>query len=148
MTLESALITGIGAVTAALVAVVKLLWARSVKCEEQHDLAREQIAQLKEAVGLAEGSNLAFQKCPEPRCPFKAPSPTLTPIPMTSIAATIVAITALFLSGCSNVSPAQQANVDKAVAVGLDLATKALEKQLETSGFTKDQLAPLAAPKK
>lgn len=72
MTLEAALITAIGAVTGALCFIANLLWARSVKCEEDRVAMRLELEQLKEAKGLAQGTLISYQRCPHDACPFRA----------------------------------------------------------------------------
>lgn len=75
MTLETALLTALSAVTGALCYVARLLWVRSEQCEKDRYDLREEIEALKEGKGLAEGTLKAFEKCPAPSCPFKQPNP-------------------------------------------------------------------------
>lgn len=50
----------------------------------------------------------------------------------------LAALTALAFAACANVTPAQQANIDKAVAAGIDLATQVAKAKLEsTKGLAK-----------
>jgi hypothetical protein len=80
MTLETAAIATVGAVTSGLVYVAGLLWRKceaaekkGEKCEEDRDLMQGRIENLERATGLAEGQMQAYQRCPYPQCPFKTP---------------------------------------------------------------------------
>ena len=71
MTLESALITGIGSVTSCLVVVVKQLWKKSEECERDRRYLREEIEKLKSENGVATGRLEAFHSCPnKEKCPL------------------------------------------------------------------------------
>lgn len=71
MTLETALLSAVTAVTGALCYIANLLWARSVKCEEDRVVMRRELEQLKEAKGLAQGTLISYQRCPHETCPFR-----------------------------------------------------------------------------
>lgn len=71
MTLETALLSAVTAVTGALCYIANLLWVKSVKCEEDRVAMRLELEQLKEAKGLAQGTLISYQNCPAVACPFR-----------------------------------------------------------------------------
>jgi len=71
MTLETALLSAVTGVTGALCYIANLLWARSVKCEEDRVEMRLELEGLKEAKGLAQGTLISYQRCPHETCPFR-----------------------------------------------------------------------------
>lgn len=75
---ETILISGISAVTSALVAVVAKLWQRSEKCESDRIEMREKLEHLISARSHAEGLLEAVENCPAQGCPFTATAETKT----------------------------------------------------------------------
>lgn len=72
MTLETALIAGISAVTGALIFVCKMLWQRSDECERDRRELRIEIEAVKTELGRLEGKEEVLAKCPLEACPWKA----------------------------------------------------------------------------
>jgi cell division protein FtsB len=76
MTLETALLSALSAVTAALCWAVQILYARLVKAEHKVDDLTTQVAQLQRENGAHEARIESYQRCPRrSECPF-----SLTPI--------------------------------------------------------------------
>ena len=71
MTTEQVLLSGISAVTTALCVFARILWLRSDQCEKDRKEMGTQIAVLKEAIGLANGTLNGFKRCPADACPFR-----------------------------------------------------------------------------
>jgi hypothetical protein len=71
MTLEQALIIAVSSVTGALCYVCRLLWQRSEKCESDRAELHSRIQNLEKERGIAVGSLEAFERCPQPACPFR-----------------------------------------------------------------------------
>lgn len=71
MTLEQALIVAVSSVTGALCYVCSLLWQRSEQCERHRAELQERVQRLEGERGLAIGSLEAFERCPQPSCPFR-----------------------------------------------------------------------------
>lgn len=78
MTLETALLAALSAVTSALVAVVAKLWQRSEQCEKDRLELRETLERYIGAHSHAEGRLEAFDACPLEACPFRAEPTTKT----------------------------------------------------------------------
>lgn len=78
MTIETALLTAISAVTTALVAVVKILWDRSNQCEKDRMDLRNTLEKYIGAHANAEGRLEAFDACPATDCPFQRDATTKT----------------------------------------------------------------------
>lgn len=72
MTLETALIAGISAVSSALVIIAKILWGRSNECERDRRELRTEIEKVKMELGRLEGKEEVLAKCPLETCPWKA----------------------------------------------------------------------------
>lgn len=71
MTLESALLTALSAVTTALCWVVKLMYARLLKAEETVESLRQEMEKLERENGHNEAKVLMFERCPRRLdCPF------------------------------------------------------------------------------
>lgn len=70
MTLEHALLSGIGSVTAALCFFFKIIWDRSRACEEWRAEKEPLITLMAEKMGLAKGTLEAIDICPTPGCPY------------------------------------------------------------------------------
>lgn len=70
MTLEQALISGIGAVTGALCVLAKVIWDRSKACEEWRAIKEPLITLMAEKLGLAKGTLDVIDSCPTPGCPY------------------------------------------------------------------------------
>jgi len=75
------LTAGIGAVTAALCVVCRLLWTKSETCERDRSAMRILIESLIKENGLTVGTLTAFKMCPDASCPFKAKTFSLAQIP-------------------------------------------------------------------
>lgn len=71
MTVEQILLTGISAVTTALIAVVKILWSRSEQCEKDRRDLRQEIEDVKTLNGELTGFQKAVNRCPQPACTFR-----------------------------------------------------------------------------
>lgn len=71
MSPEALLLSALTAVTSTLCIIAKLLWARSEQCEKDRIEMRLELERLKEANGLAKGTLISFQNCPEDSCPFR-----------------------------------------------------------------------------
>lgn len=72
MTLEQALICGIGALSTALTWAVTKLWAKSEECEADRRALRHAIEDLRAEHGLAKGRLESFEHCPLTECPFSS----------------------------------------------------------------------------
>lgn len=70
MTLEQALICGIGALSTALTWAVTKLWAKSEECEADRRALRHAIEDLRAEHGLAKGMLESYKNCPLAECPF------------------------------------------------------------------------------
>jgi hypothetical protein len=70
MTLEQALIYGIGGLSTALTWAVTKLWAKSEECEADRRALRHAIEDLRAEHGLAKGRLESFTRCPNADCPF------------------------------------------------------------------------------
>jgi hypothetical protein len=70
MTLEQALLSGIGAVTSALCVAFKIIWDRSVACEQWRAEKEPIITMMAEKMGLAKGTLAIIDECPTPGCPY------------------------------------------------------------------------------
>jgi hypothetical protein len=71
MTLETALLSALSAVTAALCWAVQLLYARLIKAEETVEELRKLHENLKEDHGEASAKVEMFERCPKRiECPF------------------------------------------------------------------------------
>ena len=70
MTLEQALLSGIGAVTSALCIFAKIIWDRSVSCEQWRNEKEPLITKMAEKMGLAQGTLAIIDECPTPGCPY------------------------------------------------------------------------------
>ena len=70
MDIEQALISGIGAVTAALCVLFKIIWDRSVACEQWRSEKEPLITRMAEKMGLAQGTLAIIDECPTPGCPY------------------------------------------------------------------------------
>ena len=70
MTLEQALLSGIGAVTSALCVAFKIIWDRSVACERWREENQPLITRMAEKMGLAKGTLAIIDECPTPGCPY------------------------------------------------------------------------------
>jgi hypothetical protein len=71
MTLESALLAALSAVTGALIFIARLLWSEVMDCKTDRLQLREEIETVKEEVGELRGTQKAYRACPAPSCPFK-----------------------------------------------------------------------------
>lgn len=78
MSPEALLLSALTAVTSTLCIIAKLLWARSEQCEKDRIEMRFELERLQEANGLAKGTLISFQNCPEEACPFR-PAPSCQP---------------------------------------------------------------------
>jgi hypothetical protein len=74
MTLEQALIYGIGGLSTALTWAVTKLWAKSEECEADRRALRHAIEDLRAEHGLATGRLESFAHCPHIECPFSTKS--------------------------------------------------------------------------
>ena len=73
MTLESALLTALSAVTTALCWVVKLMYARLVKAEQTVEELRQEMERLERENGQNSAKVSMFERCPKgTECPFNA----------------------------------------------------------------------------
>ena len=71
MTLETALLSALSAVTAALCWAVQLLYARLIKAEQTVEELRKLHENLKEDLGEASAKVEMFERCPKrAECPF------------------------------------------------------------------------------
>jgi hypothetical protein len=68
MTVEQVLLSGIGAVTAALVFVCKILWNRSEGCEADRRALRQEIEDVKTNNGQLSGFTQAVGACDKQGC--------------------------------------------------------------------------------
>ena len=71
MTLETALLTAISAVTGALCFLARILWQRSEQCESDRKELRASIELIKTQAGENHGMLMAYRMCPGKPCPFK-----------------------------------------------------------------------------
>ena len=74
MTLEQALLTGISALTGALVFLFRILWQRSEVCEQDRVELRLRLERLEGDNGRAQGELKAVQNCRQDGCPFRVAS--------------------------------------------------------------------------
>jgi hypothetical protein len=73
MTLESALLAALSAVTTALCWVVKLMYARLLKAEETVEELRQEMERLERENGQNSAKVSMFERCPKRQdCPFNA----------------------------------------------------------------------------
>ena len=71
MSLEQALLTGISALTGALVFLFRILWQRSEQCEKDRVEMRLRLERLEGDNGRAQGELKAVQNCKQDKCPFR-----------------------------------------------------------------------------
>jgi hypothetical protein len=74
MTLESALLAALSAVTTALLYVCRLLWSEVKDCKTDRIALREEIEAVKEEMGVLKGAKQIYERCPMPACPFRKQS--------------------------------------------------------------------------
>lgn len=70
MTLESAAITALGAVTTALCFLFRLLWERSRECEKWRQEKEPIIKQMAEQLGIHSGITRMVNACRVEGCPY------------------------------------------------------------------------------
>lgn len=70
MTLESAAIAALGAVTTALCFLFRLLWERSRECEEWRQEKEPLIEQMAEQLGIHSGITRMVNACRVEGCPY------------------------------------------------------------------------------
>lgn len=70
MTLEQASIASLSAVTGALCFLAKLIWNRSVACEQWRNEKEPIITAMAQRLGLAEGVATIVNACSVKDCPF------------------------------------------------------------------------------
>jgi len=70
MTLETALLTALSAVTGGLCFLFRIIWDKSKSCEEWRAAKEPIITELAERLGLAQGAAKLINSCNIEKCPF------------------------------------------------------------------------------
>jgi hypothetical protein len=70
MTLEQAAIAVCGVLSTFSLALLKIIWQRSVICEKWREEKEPLIQQMAEKLGFASGTAALVNECPTPGCPF------------------------------------------------------------------------------
>ena len=100
MSIETALLAALSAVTSALCWAVKVLYARLLKAEATVELLRIAHEQLQREHGEAEGKVGMYQQCPRKQdCPFFSSTPTVG----------VLVLLCVLMAGCDASPPPEAA---------------------------------------